>query len=349
MFGGAFRAIHWVSDCRYGFAKFPGNPERLRLTKPTGVTADENSDITLPEEPHLAYVQQHILAFYFEPTTYRDPPDILFHHYRTWLDPSQEDALFGPATRYNSYGPRAWMFPKWMPHPVTGMPSNFNEQHLTLALLRILHKLDLNLYYLRNYFCLVPDPQGQGPLTYQHPIMRRLAAIAYCVHYTSEHGLLYDVARECGRSRAQQAFSTFDTGDSDAHLERTHQMFLAAELHALAPDHSTTMYRCFEIGDASRVEQRLDACFFWSEYIDTGRAAGNNLDFLDGAVTYPDPEFKPLLCPWRARTAWLSWDSGGAEPGFSAELLRAERTAYTHRACDSLLMWAKERSGPLLD
>ena len=354
MLSGPFSAMHWVSDRRFGFTLFPGPATRRRSVRPNPLTdpsdgdSDSSSDLNSyePERPHIEYLQEHCLGFFFAAPICLAPSALDYPHPPSWIIPSHAAVLFGPLHQHHSH-PFSWQFPV-VPNPTDGQPSTFCEHHLTLAIWHCFRRININPSHLRNYFCLVPDPLGSGPLTFSHPIMRRIAAIAYCVHYPSAHGILYDVDRECGRSRAMQAFYTFEgPGNCAEHVSNSNRDFLGAETQALAPDSSSAISRHWpEL--INRVLVRLFVASYWAGRIDHPDTTQANIPEILASTQYVDVRPEPLLCPWRTRTAPLGWDTDGVVEGMSPLQLQWERTAWTQRACDGLLLWSRQRPGPVL-
>ena len=350
-----FLAFQWVQVAIYGWLTFPFASNIRHSSRPADVSdpdcsSEATTDDEEPGSPHLEYTQQYPVSLFFDNSQHRDPP-LLPKDEFAWLQDSQRAPLFGPIGKF-LWLPKGWFSPRVL-DPTTRDYTEYSEHFITMEIVRYLCKNNINIFYLRQCFWLIPDPPGTGPLTHNHPIMRRLAAIAYCVHYPSGDGLVNDVARECGRARHQQALFTFrGPGTFNAHLAYEASNSLATELRAMATDTSALI--CLHWDNPSRLEARIWVAALYAQSLMHHRppldifAHGNGYVQFRHQYTSTD-----LVPPLAARTAYLGWVKPGSPldewARFPPEQLLAERTAWTKRACNKLLKWARDTPGPTFD
>ena len=342
----------WTFDHPHEFDQHPPTEPLRYATKPT---VDGTWD-----EPYLEFYQSKPISFqhdfsqpiarppYLEPPTREN-----FHEHQIQL-------LFGANWNTNPIStPHHWFAPRFPASPSDPL-EYVPDWDLTVAIYDILRWANINPRSLRNFFCLVPDPDGCGPLTYTHPIMRRVAAIAYCVHYPTMHGLVYDVARECGRARAQQSEPYFI--NSMQQTEVIQQRYHAAELWALSPTaepHTITGDRFASANDtdpgiySSPVAVRIQLAHAWFGHLqDPHNIPLGEFDPDDPFSGVQNPwgghMYQPISVPWECRTAYIGFSEHNCMgPGTPANV-HAERTAWTTRAVDRLLRWASDRPGLVL-
>jgi len=355
LFNSCFLAFRWVQVAIYGFATYPfASHYRFFSPPPFNHETDSNSEYCVDEEEptsaHLEYTQQFPVSLFYDNSRHGHPP-LLPTDECDWLDDDQRPSIFGPTGRL-LWVPKGWFSPRIL-DPSTRDYTDYSEHFITLEILRYLCKNNINLFYLRQCFWLIPDPPGKGLLSYSHPIMRRIAAIAYCVHYPSGDGLLSDVARECGRARHEQALYTYrGPGTFKAHLAYEASNSMATELRALATD--TTALICEHWDTPSRLEARLlIAAHYALSFTHDQRPLAVFRDG-NGYIQFQH-EHTPadLVPPVAARTAYLGWvktpHMRDEWDNHSPSQLLAERTAWTRKACNKLLKWARDTPGPAFE
>jgi len=351
--GPAALGLRWVADRPDDFWACP------RPLDGTGTYYRKPSaDIThCLEEPHLEFLQVAPAGFaYTLPESVPRPPELPQIIYDSIPD-HQQTLLFGSMGRNSVWPhlPRSWQAPSF-PHSPGDSLAYVPDSHLTLALWHIMQDADINPLYLRHFFPFLPDPVGTpGGLTYLHPIMRRLAALAYCVHFPSPHGVCYDVARECGRARAQQADETYHEGGT-GHGKKARLRAFASEMWAFAPNAApaTRLGLLAPMFYGARVAARLHIAHRYASKI-LDPSLDLDIFSVDHRPAYVENRFgnvtfQPLTCPWEARTSYLGWaDSCGFTLDSTCLPFKmSEQTRWTTRACDRLLLWSLERPGPQL-
>ena len=346
----AARGYFWTNDCPDGANLCPPHLPRRYWRQ---------SDIVYCyEEPHLGFYQSKPVSLQHDLSApVARPPDFERVN-RGGLPEGHIKLLYGTGgwPLAPPHMPEAWMPPYFAPVPTDNL-GFVSDCELTLIIWDILLAANINPYYLLHYFCLIPDPEGCGPLTFTHPIMRRVAAIAYCLHFPSMHGLVYDVARECGRARAQQAEPYYTTYGSNE-LQAAKLRSLSHELWALAfnaePRFALSDYFfAYGVRHASRLAVRLQLGHAWACHIMDPEVPLGAFDwgFPEAGVENPEGAAmcRPLTVPWEARTAYMGWSDRPDCMGIGTPpQILAERTVWTTKAVDRLLEWAHDRPGPIL-
>ena len=321
----------YTTSAFHGFADYPGQDHFRQLhTLPEDGTPTDAADCD--------FEQYRLIGFYHKPaSTTRvmgcqrigDPNlDWLPFVHRTPLGLPVVADFAGQI--HSRFMPTEWQSPCGPDGPFIS-PRTFRQlgdPDVTMEVWRIMHDLCLNPFTLLTYFCFIPDPKGQGPLTVDHPLMRRVAAVAYCATFPSAQGILFDVSRECGRHRAEQV-NYSESSTRPMHPEHERFALFTSEISALQYD------ACGAYRDKSRLCARIRLASVWAGRIRDPSISLGRFDPQRGYIheSATSASLAPLVPPLDARVAYTGWPHCTDCTNTQMQ----QRTRWTAHAVDELL------------